>query len=66
MVKRSKDNLLKLFRYFFGAILAIYGIFAFFEPTKYPIAYVPSNLVPLAGLIIVFIGLVVIFYENEK
>jgi hypothetical protein len=65
MATGTNTDFIRFFRYFFGAVLAIYGLFAFLDPAKYPIIALPPALSPFIGLVLIFIGLAFIFYKNE-
>jgi|YelNatPaOPRAMG01_1025707.scaffolds.fasta_scaffold18026_1 hypothetical protein len=61
---RKNEELLFFLRYFIGGLLAIYGLFAFLQPEKYSIALVPQQYNSFAGLVMLLIGFLIIFYKK--
>lgn len=66
MPKTKAEDLRQIFKIFFGGLFILYGFFAFIQPSQYPIPYIPVIWIPLVGLIMALLGLVLMFYENEK
>lgn len=64
MVKKD-DDFYKLLRYFIGGIFAIYGFFAFAQPEKYTLPFLNTTYTPFFGVILLLLGFIIMFYENE-